>query len=691
MRGRDAVVAKSALGDAVGADSTASVFIDHRGDLHRRKFTLQRRTAVRGVAFGYNAGRGYSLGIQMKSTEMFHAKPFPVEVVSEAKHRVDREELLPAQLAQAFSLSHIAAFGAALTGPILAAGLWTEVSHALIISWTSGLLGLYTVRQMLARSFHKASPGPSEILHWAKLYTVGAVAIGSWWGLAGVLLFPEHSVLHQSLLAIFIAGVTCAAAVHHASTTACFAVILVMLLPLAGRFLYQGDEVHVTVGVLILTYVSVLLLMAGRMYSINSESLTLRFANTDLVNSLREQSAELRDQITERIRLEEEIIISEEKYRQLAENVNDVFMLIRFGEPCSFIYVSPAYQKLIGRNVEELYKNPTEWLTDIHEKDRLSVAEFFQQFIREAGDFNHEFRMLGSGGSTRWVWATGFPIRDAQGGIYRLAVIARDITQRKLDEEKLANLVKEIKNFAYIVSHDFRAPLTNIKGFAGELEEVVNSVAPAILMGLSQMSEKERERAIEALEKDLPEALAFINSSVSKMDHLIDAILSLSRLERGELHFERLDMNLLTQEILNEFSRQLNRCNIKVDVGPLPETVGDRLAMEQVITNLLNNAIKFRDPNRPQEVKISGRRFPGETAFVVRDCGRGVEQIYLSQIFQAFHRGSIVDVQGEGMGLAYVRTLVRRHGGRIWCESTPGQGACFTFTVSDNLPKSGPG
>jgi len=164
------------------------------------------------------------------------------------------------------------------------------------------------------------------------------------------------------------------------------------------------------------------------MHGINTESLILRFANTDLVHSLREQKTELKAQIEERIRLEEAILRDEEKYRQLAENVGDVLMLIRSAEPYSFIYVSPAYQKMIGRDVQELYENPAAWLTDVHEEDRSQVADSFKQFIQGAGDFNHEFRMLGPSGPARWMWATGFPVRDAQGGIYRFAVIARDIT-----------------------------------------------------------------------------------------------------------------------------------------------------------------------------------------------------------------------------------------------------------------------
>lgn len=622
----------------------------------------------------------------MRSTEKVHEKTCrPDGPGSDTEPHADRQELLLAQVSQAFSLSVVASLGAAISGIIIAVALWNVVSHANIVVWLTGFLALYASRQALAWAFHRASPSSSEILPWAKWYFVGAIAIGLWWGLTGVLLFPPDSALHKSVLAIFIAGATCAAAVHHMSTTAYLPVILAMSLPLSARFLYQGDSTHVTVGVLILMYAAVLALMGSRMHAINTQSLILGFANTDLVRSLQEQKTELKAQIEERIRLEEAILRDEEKYRQLAENVGDVLMLIRSAEPYSFIYVSPAYQKMIGRDVRELYEDPASWLTDVHEEDRSQLADSFKQFIQGAGDFNHEFRMRGPSGPARWMWATGFPIKDDQGAIYRFAVIARDITQRKLGEERLQHLVKEIKDFAYIISHDFRTPLINMQGFAGELESSMAAIKPAVQMGLGHLEEGQKSQTLTALERDIPEALGFINSSVFRMNALIRVILDLSRLERRELHLEPLDMNELVAETVKSLSFQLEETSAKVAVRELPQTIADRLAMEQVVTNLLSNAIKFRDPERPQEIIIAGHRLPHETVFVVQDQGLGVDLAYLSKIFQVFHRGSIQGIPGEGIGLAHVRTLLRRHGGRIWCESNPGEGSTFTFTISNHL------
>ncbi|MGO9570229.1 MAG: PAS domain S-box protein [Desulfomonilaceae bacterium] len=394
--------------------------------------------------------------------------------------------------------------------------------------------------------------------------------------------------------------------------------------------------------------------------------------------------------ITDRRKAEESLRESEERFRQLAESVDDIFMLIQPGDPYSFIYVSPAYERLTGGKVIDLYENPAGWLSVIHEEDRPRVAQMADSFIQGDGDSSGEFRIVKSGEEIRWIWATGFPIRGGEGRARRYAVTARDITQRKLDEERLEHLVTEIKDFAYIVSHDFRAPLINIKGFAGELKAAMEAVRPAVQAGLPRLNEKQKSQALSALAEDLPEALEFINSSVSRMDNLINAILDLSRVERRELSFELLNMNLLVSEALKSLSYQLSMANAKVSVGKLPECVADRLAMEQIVTNLLGNAMKFKDPSRPQQVSITGHQFPHESMFIVRDQGRGVESAYLSQIFQIFNRGSSQDVPGEGMGLAYVRALVRRHGGRIWCESQLDRGSTFTFTISNHLAKRPP-
>jgi len=124
-------------------------------------------------------------------------------------------------------------------------------------------------------------------------------------------------------------------------------------------------------------------------------------------------------------------------------------------------------------------------------------------------------------------------------------------------------------------------------------------------------------------------------------------------------------------------------------VAPLPQVVADRTSMEQIMGNLLSNAVQYLDRDRPGEVVISGERGQEETAFRVRDNGRGIAEDDMDKVFAPFRRAARQDTAGEGMALAYVQALVRRHGGRIWCESELGVGSTFTFTISDHLEKGG--
>jgi signal transduction histidine kinase len=128
---------------------------------------------------------------------------------------------------------------------------------------------------------------------------------------------------------------------------------------------------------------------------------------------------------------------------------------------------------------------------------------------------------------------------------------------------------------------------------------------------------------------------------------------------------------------------------VRVTVGSLPQVVADRTSMGQVLTNILMNAVLYLDPNRPGRIEITSERGNNETIFHIRDNGRGIEENDLQRIFELFRRVGRQDVPGEGMGLAYVRTLVRRCGGRIWCESNIGEGTTFSFTVPDQLEEGG--
>lgn len=272
----------------------------------------------------------------------------------------------------------------------------------------------------------------------------------------------------------------------------------------------------------------------------------------------------------------------------------------------------------------------------------------------------------------------------------------RDITERLRVEQQLRNYAteleksnEEIKRFTYLISHDLRAPLANLKGFADELRLSINDLQPVIEVGLSRLNQGEQQAMRDVNDKDIPEALGFIENAVTRIDHFIAALLKLARLGYRELKLESIDMNEMVQMTLMTLAHQINERQVKVSVGALPEVYADRLAVEQVLENLLHNAVKYLDPQRPSEIEISAEVKHDvdrgeEAVFCVRDNGRGIAESSRSQIFEPFVRAGGDDIPGEGMGLAYTQMLVRRHGGKIWFESDVGMGTAFFFTLPMN-------
>lgn len=256
---------------------------------------------------------------------------------------------------------------------------------------------------------------------------------------------------------------------------------------------------------------------------------------------------------------------------------------------------------------------------------------------------------------------------------------AEDQLQRY--SEELRDINVELKSFAYIVSHDLRAPLINIKGFASELELALKDVIPLVEQAVPNLDDKESERVKCALQQDAPEALGFINSSVSRMDALINAVLKLSYMGRREIKLEKVSVAEIVNSILGSLQHQMDQHNVTVAIGELPDIVIDRTALEQIIGNLLDNAVKYLMPGRPGRIEFTASEDADGTTFRISDNGRGIAPKDMGKVFELFRRGDCQDILGEGMGLAYVKTLVRRFGGRIECESEPGVGTTFSLFI----------
>jgi signal transduction histidine kinase len=255
-----------------------------------------------------------------------------------------------------------------------------------------------------------------------------------------------------------------------------------------------------------------------------------------------------------------------------------------------------------------------------------------------------------------------------------------DRVQRRTAALRRAN--EEIQRFAYIVSHDLRAPLVNIMGFTTELE----NDAGALKRFFEQESPEARHAARQAALSGVPEAVKFIRSSTGKMDRLINAILKLSREGKRELLPEPVDLNAVFDTIAASLKHQIAQTQTRVELpARLPVLTNDRLAVEQIFSNLFDNALKYLMPGRPGHITVTAQTNRNSVVISVKDNGRGIAENDLERVFELFRRAGKQDKAGEGIGLAHVRALVRRLGGDITVQSTLGEGSQFLVVLPRSL------
>jgi signal transduction histidine kinase len=263
-------------------------------------------------------------------------------------------------------------------------------------------------------------------------------------------------------------------------------------------------------------------------------------------------------------------------------------------------------------------------------------------------------------------------------------------------DERTADLREannEIQRFAYIVSHDLRSPLVNIMGFTSELEELRGDIfrriaalaraAVAVPAGpdIADEAEPVLEGPDQQLSQDFTEAIGFIKSSIAKMDRLISAILNLTREGRREFEPVRIDTRELIEGVVATVAHQAAEAEAQIRVAPLPDIVSDRLAIEQIFSNLIDNALKYLKPGVPGDIAVRGRTKLGFAIFEIADNGRGIDPKDHTRIFDLFRRAGAQDKPGQGIGLAHVRALVRRLGGTMSVASELHNGSTFTITL----------
>ena len=380
--------------------------------------------------------------------------------------------------------------------------------------------------------------------------------------------------------------------------------------------------------------------------------------------------------ITERRQAAELVQKSEEKFRQLAENIEEIFWIL---DPAAseFLYISPQFEKIFGRTCESVYQNAWAWMEAIEPGDRLAAQANFEK--QKSGEQAEAvYRISTPEGEVKWLRNLAFPIRDPSGRLLRIVGLAEDISQRKQADldlwkaKEAAEAASRAKTaFLHNMSHELRTPLNGV-------------------LGMTEFA------LYTELTGEQQELLANIKSSAGELLTIINDILDFSNLQAGKLELDVTAFRLRDHlaRIIKPFSLQAGEKGLRLRWSVRPDVpaqiVADPAFLFRIVTHLLANALKFTKEGEV-ELCVALDCVAKERArlyFFVRDTGVGVPVEKQKSIFEAFSQANSTfnrKFGGTGLGLAISSTLVEMMGGKIWVESQQGSGSCFHFTIETSI------
>lgn len=378
--------------------------------------------------------------------------------------------------------------------------------------------------------------------------------------------------------------------------------------------------------------------------------------------------------ITAREQAKTALATSEEKYRNLVESSQDWVWEVDFQGV--YTYASPRCRELLGYEPEEIVgRTPFELMP---ESEAKRVLVKFQKIIAEAASVTTlENINLHKDGHKVVLETSGVPFFDDNGALAGYRGIDRDITERKRTEEEIRKLNqeledrvrkrtselqalnKELKSFAYSVSHDLRAPLRAIDGFSLALVEDYG----------------------EQLDETAHDYLQRVRNGAQRMGTLIDDMLQLSRVNRGKLVMEEVDLSKIAEAVVEELRMAEPGRRVKLILDTNMRVQGDPRLLQVMLDNLFSNAWKFSARETVSHITFKTKTDQPEM-FYISDNGVGFDMRHADKLFGTFQRlHRVTDFPGTGVGLATVQRIVHRHGGRIWAEAQEGEGATFYFSL----------
>lgn len=344
------------------------------------------------------------------------------------------------------------------------------------------------------------------------------------------------------------------------------------------------------------------------------------------------------------------------------------------------VQVSPAYATMLGYDPRTFRESLEMWRERLHPEDKAVVSDNLEAYVSDRlPEYRVEFRLRTRMGAWKWVLSLGRILERAPDGRpLRMLGTHTDIDAIKAAESALRELNahlearvaertteltaanQELETFAYAVSHDLRAPLRAMSGFSHALLEDHADVLPG-------------------------DARAYVEQIITagrKMSDLVEGLLALSRVTRGELRVDRVDVSALARQRLAELAASEPSRTAAVEVEPGLSVQGDQRMIASVLDNLLDNAWKYTGTTTQPTIRVQGCTADGMSGFCVTDNGAGFDMAHAARLFQAFQRLHRQDeFPGIGIGLATVQRIVRRHGGQIVAQGTPGQGATFSVLL----------
>lgn len=348
------------------------------------------------------------------------------------------------------------------------------------------------------------------------------------------------------------------------------------------------------------------------------------------------------------------------RYKILTENVAAAVILHESSG--TVLWCSPFTEVLTGFPLSEIYRNKESFFTsNVQEEDR-EIVERSLRIVATGEPFQCRYRFYHKSGMTLWFETRTVPILDNSANEYVALSITIDVTAHVMNQMQIEERNRDLNEFTYMISHDLKAPILTISGMLGLLEdEEVIQTSPT-----------------------LTEPVAYIRKATRRLQELVNGVLELARISAADRSLEPVPLAEVLHEVLDDYRLQIEQSATKVTtIEELPVVLGNKTQLYQVFSNLIGNALKYKNIERPLLISIETERAPSrrKTAIVVKDNGRGISSDKLDTIFKPFNRAGEESIEGSGVGLASVKKLVEKLGGAIRVESDVNEGTAFTIEL----------